>query len=160
MLHICSALRNQFYYKVSMNTLCNYYSSIITPLSINSEFIELKFKNIISIQLNFEKQWVAKFFLNFYLLLNQLNFLYQNMLKIVFQSSLHGFFSHFNTHPYNLYNNGRHFKIHNTGRWDTTKWLKEKNHNLLFILIKCTFQMKENYVQTARKIEFTSDFKM
>lgn len=38
--------------------------------------------------------------------------------------------------------------------------LKKKNHNLLFILIKCTFQMKENYVQTARKIEFTSDFKM
>lgn len=39
-----------------MNTLCNYYSSTITPLSINSKFIKLKFKNIISIQLNFEKQ--------------------------------------------------------------------------------------------------------
>lgn len=58
-----------------MNTLCNYYSSTITPLSINSKFIKLKFKNIISIQLNFEKQWVAKFFVNFYLLINLIFFI-------------------------------------------------------------------------------------
>lgn len=51
-----------------------------------------------------------------FLFTNQLNFLYQNMLKICVSIKPASFFSHFNTHPYNLYNNGRHFKIHNTGR--------------------------------------------
>lgn len=57
----------------------------------------------------------CKFFCQF-LFTNQLNFLYQNMLKICVSIKPASFFSHFNTHPYNLYNNGRHFKINNTGR--------------------------------------------
>lgn len=39
-----------------MNTLRNHYSSALTPLSIYSEVIEIRIENIISVQLNFEKQ--------------------------------------------------------------------------------------------------------